>query len=690
MMRLRAILLAGFTAVALPGLGWLGWMSWEDWSDWRRVSDATVSTAILNDAVRGATVVAVEAGVLSSAARTGRSDQAAMQKAAQATDALLSAAHRNILEEGLDSGQIDEAARRVAGMRSRVASFLSRNPQAGDQQLVVELLAARTHAVENLEKIQVLTQQRIEQAVPDIGLLTELAGHAMKMRKDMGTRSLLINAWLAGKAVAPAEVAQAQMLNGRVDLSFENARRLAEAQHNPAFTAELEKLDAEIMHKAEPRYRGYVDAAFVSLTTPGVTPAWSSSGPDYARWTTEILTQVLPLRDQALDAAMELGNAKADAARMTVVVNLILAVFAGLLVVSMLVLIMRRVARPLAELTRDVGRIASGQFDIVVPHRGRTDEVGEMADAIEILRSNSIEQRRLEEAAVMERSAREMRAGRMEDLVRSFRDRAGEMVRSLSSASTELEATARGMSATAEGTSARAGEVVSAAERASAGVQTVAAAAEQLTASIGEISRQVSQATTVAGRAVQDARQTDATVQALSEGAARIGDVVRLIANIAGQTNLLALNATIEAARAGEAGRGFAVVASEVKTLAAQTAKATEEIGAQINAIQSATSQAVIAIGGIGRTIEEVSGIAVAIAAAVEEQTAATGEIARTVQETARATEAVSANISNVRAGSAETGAAAGQVLSAASDLAEQAEQLNGAVTHFVTEVRAA
>jgi methyl-accepting chemotaxis protein len=221
-------------------------------------------------------------------------------------------------------------------------------------------------------------------------------------------------------------------------------------------------------------------------------------------------------------------------------------------------------------------------------------------------------------------------------------------------------------------------------------VQAVAAATEQLAASGGEIGRQVARSAHVAGKAVEDARRTDAVVQELANGAQRIGDVVGLINSIAGQTNLLALNATIEAARAGDAGKGFAVVANEVKSLANQTSKATEEIGAQIGQIQTATKQAVTAIQQIATTIGEISEIAAGIAVAVDQQGAATTEITRNIQQAAHGTQAVTSTIGGLSKGAAETGSAAGQVLAAANDLSRQSDVLGDEVRGFIQGVRTA
>ncbi|PIT03761.1 chemotaxis protein [Bradyrhizobium nitroreducens] len=335
--------------------------------------------------------------------------------------------------------------------------------------------------------------------------------------------------------------------------------------------------------------------------------------------------------------------------------------------------------------------ISEGAIDKPVEETDRGDEIGRMAETLEVLRQTSLTARALEaeQAANKTRTEQEKRDALIA-LADRFDASVGQLVGLMASGSGELEHTAKSMSSTAEGTNRRAALVGSAATEASQRVQTVAAAAEELSSSITEISRQVAQSAEVTGRAVDSARRTDTIVRALSDGAQQIEHVAELISNIAAQTNLLALNATIEAARAGEAGRGFAVVASEVKSLASQTAEATREIGDKIAQIQGATKEAVDAIGGITATIEEVSRIATSIGAAIEEQGAATAEIARSVSQTAEATKEVTTNIGGVSTAANETGNAAGMVLTAASNLSKQAEQLSGEVGTFLAGVRAA
>jgi methyl-accepting chemotaxis protein len=394
--------------------------------------------------------------------------------------------------------------------------------------------------------------------------------------------------------------------------------------------------------------------------------------------------------DFNVDEANErVGEAAAGyaAGRLYVLGFMVLAVLVAVLAALFLI---GTIAAPIRAMTAAMGRLAQRDMAAEIPARGRTDEVGRMAEAVQMFKDGLTEADRLTAEQSAEHAAKERRANRLERTVASFEGAARDVVGQLSSGATELEATARAMSETAARTNAQAVAVAAAAAEAGVGVQTVAAAAEQLTASIGEISGQVAQSAKMAARAVGDAQRTNALVAALAASADKIGNVVGLITSIAGQTNLLALNATIEAARAGDAGKGFAVVASEVKNLASQTGRATEEIGAQITQIQAATKEAVAAIRGIGATIEEVSAISTGIAAAVEQQGAATAEIARNVQQTAVAARDVSSNIGGVGQAANETGAAATEVLNAAGDLSKQAERLSNDVNGFIAEVRMA
>ncbi|QIJ75436.1 HAMP domain-containing protein [Methylobacterium sp. CLZ] len=349
------------------------------------------------------------------------------------------------------------------------------------------------------------------------------------------------------------------------------------------------------------------------------------------------------------------------------------------------------VARPITRMTERMRRLADGDAQAEVPYAQRHDEIGSMSAAVRVFRDNLLRSHVLEEETVLARaSAEEQRKAGMRQMADAFERSVGGIVGAVSSSATELQATAQTMTGTAAETASQSVSVAAAAEQAATNVHTVAAAAEELGSSVQEIGRQVSGSSDLARVAVGEADQTLNLVQALSQASARIGDMVGLIANIASQTNLLALNATIEAARAGDAGRGFAVVATEVKELAAQTARATDEIGTQIGQIQDVTGQAVAAIGSITKRIREINGVASSIAAAVEEQGAATQEIVRNVAQASAGTSEVTTNIAAVAQASEGTGAAASQVLSAASELSRQSEHLGTEVTRFLATVRAA
>jgi methyl-accepting chemotaxis protein/CHASE3 domain sensor protein len=400
------------------------------------------------------------------------------------------------------------------------------------------------------------------------------------------------------------------------------------------------------------------------------------------------LDSIQSAANDAQDALGPQAAAEIDSALWIGVATAIVALVLGL-VLSFLV--GRGIAKPVVAMTTAMNSLASGNFTTDIPGRGRRDEVGTMAEAVQVFKDNALEVKRLqdEQEAQKVRAEAEKKAA-MEKLANDFQSSVGGIIELLSSATTELQSTAESMSATAEETNRQSTAVAAASEQASRNVQTVASAAEELSASITEISRQVSTSSDVAGRAVDQAERTNKQVEGLADAAQKIGEVINLITGIAEQTNLLALNATIEAARAGEAGKGFAVVASEVKNLATQTAKATGEISQQISGIQSATSEAVEAIKGIVKTISEISQISTSIASAVEEQGAATGEISNSVLEAAAGTREVSSNIVNVSQAAGETGSAATQVKASSGQLAKQSDDLKVAVEKFLTAVRAA
>jgi methyl-accepting chemotaxis protein len=352
--------------------------------------------------------------------------------------------------------------------------------------------------------------------------------------------------------------------------------------------------------------------------------------------------------------------------------------------------LVRDVSDGIASIVKPMQALGRGDLSVEIPHRGEKTEIGLMADALQVFKEALIAKKAADEAAARDAEAKIERGRRVDGITREFEHMIGEIVQTVSSASSQLESSAGTLSSTAVRSRELATTVAAASEEASTNVQSVATATEELSSSVNEISRQVQESARMAGEAVGQARTTTDRVSELSKAATRIGDVIELINTIAGQTNLLALNATIEAARAGEAGRGFAVVASEVKALAEQTAKATGEIGQQINGIQAATQDSVNAIKEISGTIERLSEISSTIAAAVEEQGAATQEIARNVQQAAQGTQQVSSNITDVQQGATETGAASSQVLSAAQTLSSDSGRLKTEVGKFLTAVRAA
>ena len=592
--------------------------------------------------------------------------------------------------EALGSGDVDLAQRvkaataKIAAVREEAASHWKKPLTERPSGVAAKAMRDYAEAMASLNELLESGIKATMRLSTTAGNLLDVAQKGWVIRQTAGQVSLLISGLVASNR--PATLAERDELN--------------------AANGQMMRLWAEILDRgddvlaprntrasvgaARDRYFGSDKPLREALTKAAFdgTP-YAVSVDEWRKSATAANASLLGIRDAALrDAQAVAERDEADGLGGILFAGAAILVVLGLSAGSS-VLLVRHLLTPIAKLSDVMTRLARNE-EAEVPFAVRKDEIGGMAQAVQVFKEAMATTNRLAGEQAAERIVKEKRATRLEGLVSDFEAKAGAMVALLASGATELETTARSMSSTATQTKGQATTVAAAAEEASVGASTVASAAEELTASITEISRQVAQSSTIAGRAVADAQRTDKIVQTLAEGAEKIGEVVTLIQAIAAQTNLLALNATIEAARAGEAGRGFAVVASEVKMLATQTASATADIGAQIEQIQGATKEAVDAIRAIAGTIEEVSSISNVIATAVQAQGVATAEIARNVQQTSQSVKDVTTNISGVSKAATETGVAASEVLSAADGLSRQAEQLTSEVGSFVEEVRAA
>ncbi|MBR0991529.1 HAMP domain-containing protein [Bradyrhizobium japonicum] len=609
-------------------------------------------------------------------------------KAAKAADAGFAAARRAIM--ALDDSAamvdtLDRAAGRLKELYTAADRAMSVPLAARDSAVVKGFLPGVAEVISKIEPIMNRLEGHVVNADSSLAAFLGLARTAQDLRVSAGSRAATLSPALsARRPLVAAEFSLMDRMQGRVEADRERIEAGMEMLGNPPRIAAALKAATE----------SYFGKA--ALVVEKEMPAARGDG-KYGVDADELAKVIVPaiqmfygVRDAALaEAADRATTARDGALAMLALAAVVVLALLGTLG-GVTLMLRRRVVAPLGRIADVIGTLAAGQHEVEIPATGRNDEIGQVAGSLQHFKDSLLAKKAADQAAAVEADAKLRRSQRMDQIAREFEAMIGDVINTVSSASSELEVSAGTLTSTAEQSEKVTATVAAASEQASTNVQTVASAAEEMASSVDEISRQVQDSARIAGEAVQQAGRTNDHVGELAKAAGRIGDVVELISQIAGQTNLLALNATIEAARAGEAGRGFAVVASEVKALAEQTAKATGEISQQITGIQTATEESVGAIKAIGDTIGRMSEIASAIASAVEEQGAATREISRNVQQAARGTQQVSASIVDVQRGASQTGSASSNVLASARSLSGESSRLKVEVGKFLDAIRAA
>ncbi len=583
-------------------------------------------------------------------------------------------------------GRLREAQGALAALRPRIDAALDRPRTAREPSILADATAAYGALLDGLTATTDTVDTAIASADPALRAARLIKRAAWATRVAAGGAALRLQTGVANPASwSPAATLTAAEERGRLDQTWAGAidaiGRVSDGPIRVAFeTAQARNFSAT----AKEERRALAEAL-------GAGRPVGISIQDLRRRDTDNQGTIVDLANVALDVMVERARELEDEAGRMVIRNGAILAAALALSIFGLVCVLRGVLQPIRAMTRGMGELAAGRLDVAVPGLGRRDEIGEMAEAMRVFKDAMSQARRLEaETAQARLSAETQRLAGMREMADSFEATIGGVVDTVSSSAVQLQATARSMNAAATRTTNESGAASGGAREVSGHVGGVADAAGRLGESVAEIGRRASASADLARTATDEAGRTAELVQELNGAVGKIGDVVGIIATIASQTNLLALNATIEAARAGEAGRGFSVVAAEVKELANQTAKATDEISSQIAQIQGSTAQAVSAIGGFDARIREISTVTRSIAAAVEAQGVATRDIVHNASHAATGARRVTETIDGVAGTAGETGAAADQVLAAASALSHQSEDLRRGVSRFLERVRAA
>jgi methyl-accepting chemotaxis protein len=581
--------------------------------------------------------------------------------------------------------ELDRLFKTLTGLQKEFWDEVGKPKASRRLALAKEYLDTTAALLVNLEKLSAALAAAVNHQDATIDQLLAIKQSAWLLRNTGGEASLIISKGLAAGRVTPEIRLSYLKFLGGTEIAWNALELAASGMQLPAALSSA--IAAAKIAYFEPDYLALRDRLLTTLLAGEKAELTANQ---WSPITVGRLSNAVKVAEAALDAAKEHTSLQHSAALSSLVLQLTLLASALALTFGAMMVVTRRVIKPLHNMSDAMLKVAAGDLTVDTGYTARRDEIGALAGALETFKQQAVDKARIEQQERERNAGAETRQKTIEGYVGEFETMVRQTLQQLGDASSQMRTTSSGLSAVSRKTNQRVEVAEKASGEASMSVESVASASEQLSASINDISQQAAHAAGIASRAVDQARETDGTVQGLAKSAGRIGEVVGLINTIAAQTNLLALNATIEAARAGDAGRGFAVVASEVKSLASQTAKATDEISEQIADIQKVANEAIDAIKGIGSIIGQVNEVATAIAAAVQEQGAATQEITRSTQHAAQGTKNVADNITGVKTDADAAAAAAEDVKSASETLETQSQQLGNQVTQFLGKIRAA
>ncbi len=681
-MRLRTVFGFGFLAIGLPGICLSARSAWQAWAVWQDTGLAARGAMAMGRLTAAAEAVAVQRGAMVQALQRREPSGAALDSLLAGETAALARARQAMAAAGLEVDAIASVAPRLGGLRQAVTLAFGQPVAQRDPALPARVIGEISGAVATLSAQVAATERHVTALSPVIGSIVDMSVTAAALREAAGRRSSLLQAWIGGAVLSPAELDELSFATGRL-LALKEllATRAAATSASAKLLSALTDLESGFFTTAEPRYRALADAARHGRRDAETVES-------YRTWSVPALAQFAVLREAVIVEAEQRGRALTDAALLRLAASLGFMLATALMGTAGTLLILHHVVRPLGSLSSWLSRIAEGSLATNFSASYRATELKTMAAQLLDLTNRLIGAR---EAAACEQVAQAVRLERADQLqarAASFRAgseaalaRVGDAARVVTQVAETLEDSA--------GRSAReARRITEGAATTSHAVTSVASATEQLSGSIAEIARRMALSAATVRETALEAQSSAESVANLSDAVQGIGVVVGLIDTIAAQTNLLALNATIEAARAGEAGRGFAVVAGEVKTLAGQTAAATTQIRAQINDIRSRTQ---ITAGGMQRVsdgVAKVLAIAAGVGAAVAEQEAATQEIARSIQVAASGTGAIAEGAVEVQGRIDGTSRETGLMVSATTQMQTDLGAMNATVSAFLEDLR--